>query len=56
MPKKPGKVKCENCDPGMMEAFAKDSHYWYYKCTNKRCKKERLIPISEAPETEGEGQ
>ena len=52
--KKPGTMKCENCETGTMEAFAKDSYYWYYACKNKKCRKERLVPIKEAPKGEGE--
>ena len=56
MAKKPGDMKCENCEKGMMEAFTKDLHYWYYKCKNEKCGKERLVPVKEAPKREGERQ
>ena len=33
---------CENCGKGTMRRFAQDTFYWYLKCTNKPCQKERL--------------
>lgn len=34
---------CPNCGQGCMRRFAEDWAYFYFKCTNKRCEKERLI-------------
>ena len=33
---------CENCGRGTMRRFAQDSFYYYLKCQNKACQKERL--------------
>ena len=34
---------CENCGgKGTMRRFAQDTFYWYLKCQNKACQKERL--------------
>lgn len=41
-------IKCENCDDGLMYAYAQDTQYYYFKC--EKCKKERLIPKDEIEE------